>query len=192
MEFLENQVDGYGEEDEVVIWHHKKGGYRDREQSVYRDLATGKSQPVRGLFRVLVSTKMNRMIFTAMLMCLGLVFIISILGGKANQGTVGGVFCDMTAFSFGDDVYVSVSMRESKSGKNADSGKIADGNLHFVFTAVNSDGADADLREDDYDFDALSENVCRVTFKNYEIAAVKATVSRGEQTIDLSCKVEAR
>ena len=191
MDFLENQVDGYGEDDEAVIWHHKKFGYREREPKAFSDLAEGKNQPKRGLFRVLVSTKMNRMIFTAMLMCFGIVFMVAILGGKDNQGSVGGVFCEMSAFSFGDDVYVSVSMKESGRKKSGDS-KEGDGILHFNFVAVNSDGEDSDTRDADFDFTKLSDDVCRVTFRNYEIALIKATVSSGGKSISLSCKVESR
>ena len=189
MDFLENQVDGYGEGDEAVIWNHKKFGYRDKEPAMYRDLAEGKNKPTKGLFKVLVSTKMNRMVFTAMVICFALIFIISILNGKPNQGTVNGVFCEMTAFSFDEDVYVSVAMKDAGGKKKTISGPKE---LSLKFIAVNSDNADSDSSEVEFVFNPSGENVCRTTFKNYELIKIKANVKCGNDSEDLNCAVEYR
>ncbi|HAK68881.1 MAG TPA: hypothetical protein DEO40_00310 [Treponema sp.] len=191
MAFGDDMIDGYPEGEEPLVFHHKNGGFRERESQVYRDLATGKNQPKKGLFRVLVSTKMNRMIFFAMIMTFGVVLAVSLLGGKANEGLVNGVYCSLNAFSFGDDVYVSVSMRRSSAKKSAEiKGQRV---VHYKVVAVNSDEADADVQEQDVVFtDSGDEENARFVFKNYEITKINAGLSSGEETLNLTCKVQAR
>ena len=66
MDILENETDGYPADEENIVFHYKRGSFRDRENEIYRNLATGKTKTSKGLFRTLVATKGNRMMFFAL------------------------------------------------------------------------------------------------------------------------------
>lgn len=186
-DFSYGPADGYAEGEEPVVFHHKDGEFRKYEKKEYSDLATGKSAPKTGIFKVLVSTKMNRMIFLAMVVTFGVVIIISIFASKQNEDHAGGVFCSLSAFSFGEDVYVSIGM---KKYSKKDSGSEYPKKVSFVVTAVNSDGADAYSEALDFDFQGSGgEETCRLAIPNYEMTKVRVSVSCGGESKELSCKI---
>lgn len=189
--FSVGPVDGYAEGEEPIVFHHQDGEFRKYEKKLYSDLATGQNQPKRGLFRVLVGTKMNRMIFFAMIVTFVVVMGVGIFGGKSYEDTVDGVFCSMAAFSFGDDVYVSVSMKRSGSKQFRDG--VGPKNIEIKAVAVDSDGADSAVENRDFLFtDSGEDEVCRFTFRNYDITKINALVSSSGTEKKLSCKVVAR
>lgn len=128
-------TDGYSEGEEPVIFHYQKGSFRKHEQQIYSDLATGKTGPAKGFFKVLVSSKGNKMIFFTMIVCIVLAGIIGFLSGRKNQGTAGGVKCSLSAFAFEDTVYASVSL--SKDKKNRSKLPV---NMEFYFEVTTSKG----------------------------------------------------
>lgn len=199
MGFGDNQIDGYAEGEEPLVFYHQRGEFRKYEAEQYRDLATGKNQPKRGLFRVLVSTKGNRFMFTIMVMVFAVVILVRVLGGKTSEGTVNGVFCDLSAFSMEDTVYASVKIRTSAAerdrlGKNA---VVPPKDLHFSFAALDKDGAQSAADELDVVYDDAAaggkEKIVRVSFTDYDIARVQCTVSSGDaDPVTLSTGVEIR
>ena len=62
----------YDEND--LVFHYKRGSFRRHEQAIYRDLATGKNAPKKGLIKVLFSTKGNKIAFFTMVMCIVLLY----------------------------------------------------------------------------------------------------------------------
>ena len=192
MAFGDDMIDGYPDGEEPLIFHHKNGEFRNLEVKQYRDLATGKNHPKTGLFRVLVSTKMNRMIFIAMAMCFGLVFALNILMDKSNEATVNGVYCNLSAFSFDDTVYVTTSCKVFSSSK-AYKVNPSPRTVEVKIVPVNSQNADADAMEDSIivsepDTEVFSRKTCG----NYEIESIRATVESGGQKKELTCKVKSQ
>lgn len=192
MAFGEDMIDGYPDGEEPLVFHHKNGEFRNQELKQYRDMATGKNQPKRGLFRVLVNTKMNRMIFIAMMMCFGLIFALSLLMDKSNEATVNGVYLNLSAFTFDDQVYVTTSGKLSSSSK-AYREKPGPRSLSLKVAAVNSQKVDADSGEDvmlvsepDQDF------FSRLILQNKDIETVRVTVESEGQSKEMTCKVESR
>lgn len=192
MAFGEDMIDGYPDGEEPLVFHHKNGEFRNQELKQYRDMATGKNQPKRGLFRVLVNTKMNRMIFIAMMMCFGLIFALSLLMDKSNEATVNGVYLNLSAFTFDDQVYVTTSGKLSSNSK-AYREKPGPRSLSLKVAAVNSQKVDADSGEDvmlvsepDQDF------FSRLILQNKDIETVRVTVESEGQSKEMTCKVESR
>lgn len=157
-------VDGYSEGEEPVIFHYQKGSFRKHEQQIYSDLATGKTGPAKGFFKVLVSSKGNKMIFFTMIVSIALACIIGFLSGRKNQGTVGGVKCSLSAFSFEDTVYASVSL--NKDGKKRSKAPV---NMDFYFEVTTAKGVVADSRSVACTFvpDGKNDPV-HVAFPDYE------------------------
>ncbi len=132
-------VDGYSEGEEPVIFHYQKGSFRKHEQQIYSDLATGKTGPAKGFFKVLVSSKGNKMIFFTMIVCIILAAIIGFLSGRKNQGSVAGVNCRLSAFSFEDTVYASISLSKNKKSRSK-----LPVNLEFYFEVATPKGVVAE------------------------------------------------
>lgn len=195
--FTDGVIDGYAEGEEPIVFHHKNGEFRKYESQAIRDLATGQNQPARGLFKSLVSTKGNRLMFVAMVLCFALVFIVSILSNKPNENTLDGVYCKMDAFSIEESVYVSIAMHLSSSAREkSDSEKPR----HFFaeVTALDSSGEEAGQEKLDflYSFskdDGAKDQFLRTSFSDYEIEKIKCTLflaeEGNEQSVELSCGV---
>ena len=193
-----SSVDGYAEGEEPLHFYYKKGEFRqyyDNDKMPLRDLAEGKGLPKRGLFRVLVSTKSNRAIFTGMIMCFVLVLALNFLRGSANEGTVGGMYCELTAFSFQEQLFASVEIRPSYlTKKHHRSGPYEQKLFTAAFSVTNSDGELSEKSEQDFLYDSAEgeSRFLRATFGDYEAGKVSCSLSLGGETLKLSSSVQRR
>lgn len=181
MDILENETDGYPADEENIVFHYKRGSFRNRENEIYRNLATGKTKTSKGLFRTLVATKGNRMMFFALLMCTALCFIIFILSSRSGSDKIGTALCDLSAFSFEGKVYASLSVKSEE--------KVL---VSASFEAVNTDGAVCDKFSVQGEFSSGQDGFLRALFNDYDVAVVKCTVSSSGESAELSVSVEAR
>ena len=192
MAFGEDMIDGYPDGEEPLIFHHKNGEFRNLERKEYRDLATGQNQPKRGLFRVLVNTKMNRMIFIAMMMSFGLIFALSLLMDKPNETTVNGVYCNLSSYSFGEEIGVTTSGKvfsKSKAYRRNPGSRT----VQLKITSVNSQNEDCETAEailvvDEPDTEVFS----RLKLKSDGIESIRVTAESGGQSKEMTCKVKAQ
>ncbi len=111
----DNQIDGYTEGEEPLLFHYKKGDFRRLEDKKYSDMATGQNQPKKGLIRVLLNTKGNRILFFVMVVCIALVFILNFIKNKSNVASLNHINCTLTAFSYEDSVYASLEVDPNKN-----------------------------------------------------------------------------
>ncbi|MBQ3798872.1 MAG: hypothetical protein II837_01135 [Treponema sp.] len=189
-----NAIDGYAEGEEPLHFYHQKGEFRkyyDNDKMPLRDLAEGKNLPKRGLFRVLVGTKSNRAIFMGMIICMALVFVLGFLRGGANEGTVGGMYCEMTAFSFQEQLLVSVELRPSYMTKKHHRGDFGDKSCTASFQVTNSDGQVSESVSQDFLYESPEgeSRFIRASFSDYDAAKVTCSLSVDGQTIRLSSSV---
>ena len=190
-----NSIEGYAEGEEPLHFYHQKGEYRkyyDNDKMPLRDLAEGKSLPKRGLFRVLVSTKSNRAIFIGMLMCFALVLALRFLRGGANEGTVSGMYCEMTAFSFQEQLLVSVEVRPSYLTKKHHRGGDYEAKAFSAsFQVTNSDGQVSESVSQDFLYESPEgeSRFIRESFGDYDAGKVTCSLSVDGQTIKLSASV---
>ncbi len=189
-----NAIDGYAEGEEPLHFYHQKGEFRkyyDNDKMPLRDLAEGKNLPKRGLFRVLVSTKSNRAIFMGMIICMALVFVLSFLRGSANEGTVGGMYCEMTAFSFQEQLLVSVEVRPSYLTKKHHRGDYEDKTFTADFQVTDSDGQVSREISQTFLYESPEgeSRFIRESFSDYDAGKVTCSLSVDGQTIKLSSSV---
>ncbi len=199
--FMENNViggsssvDGYAEGEEPLHFYYQRGEYRkyyDNDKMHLKDLAEGKGLPKRGLFRVLVSTKGNRAIFTGMMMCFGLVIALTFLRGGGNAGTVGGMYCEMSAFSFQEQLFASVEVRPSYLTKKRHRGDYEQKAFTASFSVTNSDGVLSAASSQDFLYDSPAGESCyiREAFGDYEAKKVTCSLVLDGQTLNLSSSV---
>ncbi|MBP5437358.1 MAG: hypothetical protein J6Y30_05180 [Treponema sp.] len=187
MAFGDDMIDGYAEGEEPLVFHHKKGEFRRLEDQKTRELAEGGGFKSKGFFGVLVGTKGNRMIFMALVVCVGLIFVLSILSGRQNEGLIDGIGCKMDAFSIEETVYVSVALKMTKSAREKED---ANRPRHF-FALVNALDANGELvssSKEEYLFSLSQENeeqkkqFLRATFTDYDIASVECTLSLADSS----------
>ena len=190
MAFGDNQIDGYTEGEEPLVFHYKKGDFRKYEAEKYRNIATGKDAPARGMFKVLVASKGNRILFITMMMCFVLMLVMSIFSAKSNVDTVGGVTCELTAFAFQDNVYTSLKMKKFRN-ENATEGFR---NLSVVFSLLDTDGNTVAEYATAYSFDMSQkeEVFVRATFTDYEAYSASCVVTCGDDSRVIKCSVEHR
>ncbi|MBQ9539760.1 MAG: hypothetical protein IJU95_10895 [Treponema sp.] len=189
-----SSVDGYAEGEEPLHFYHQKGEFRkyyDNDQMPLRNLAEGKGLPKKGLFRSLVSTKSNRAIFTGMVMCFVLVFLLSFLQGKSNEGIIEGMYCEMTAFSFQEQLFASVEIRPSYMTKKRHKGDYEKKNLDVNFKVINSDGQISEDISQQFTYDSPQGGslYIRNTFADYDADKVSCTLDMDGKTVNLSSKV---
>ena len=187
MAFGDNQIDGYAEGEEPMVFYHKKGNFRQYEDEKLSDLATGKGLPKRGFFRVLVGTKGNRFMLTAMLLAFVVVFFVSVFGGAPSDGTIGGLYCELSAFSFQESVYASLKVHPSAKG-----GALSEIRTEFII--VNTDGMESATDEQMflYDEHGKKDQFVRTTFRDYDAVKVLCTIQSGDDTKTLTATVQQK
>ncbi len=193
---MENyQPDGYAEGEEPLIFYHEKGEFRKYYEGDHlKDLATGKENPRKGFFKCLVATKANRMIFTGMMMCFALVFILYLFGKKGNEGTVDGMFCDLSSFSFQDEVFASVEVYPSFKTRRMHIGDYEDKVFDVVFTVIDSDGNEADVAAQRFFYESPEgeHKFIRGTFGDYDSVKVKCNITVGGSQIELISAIQQK
>mgnify|MGYP006916079620 CR=1 FL=1 len=192
MAFGENQIDGYAEGEEPLVFYHRRGSFRENEPEHLRNLAEGKAMPKRGFLRVLVNSKGNRMIFVVMVLCFVFLGGYKIFARGANEGSVGGINCKLSAFSFQDAVYASLSLKQSAADKKKDS-LPSQQPLTVLFAAVTEDGTELARWQEDALFlkGEGGEQFVRATFE-VGAARILCVVQADEGTAELSTAVERK
>ena len=191
--FGEDQIDGYAEGEKPLVFYHKRGAFRENEPEHLRDLATGKTAPKRGFFRVLVNSKGNRLMFIVMVLCFAFLGGYKIFAKGANEGSVGGIDCKLSAFSFQDTVYISLNLKQSAADKKKASLPLPQP-LTVLFALVSEDGTELARREEEALFlkGESGEQFVRTTFEGMVGAKILCVVQAEEETAQLSVAVERK
>ncbi len=190
MVFLDSENDGHEDDEENLVFHYKRGSYRNLEDEKTRSLASGKTKNSPGLFRSLVNTRGNRMVFFTLVAVTIFTFLWGTFNSKENKGVLDGIAFNLEAFTYGeisDKVYSSLELKEAKSSKEK-----FPANLELEFYSINSDGQIAETKQELFIFDRKSPQRIRISFSNYDIAAVKCKIKTGEKDLELSCSIEKK
>ena len=79
---------------------------------IVQDFYAGKvNQFDKGLFKVLVAKKSNRIIFIILILCLLIVFINGNLGNRKNLKVINGYECELQSFSYDGTCANNLSLR---------------------------------------------------------------------------------
>lgn len=177
-------VDGYDDGSEPLVFYAPKGSYRKYEQKVYSDLASGVTGPAKGFFKVLVSTRANKLTLLAMVFFVAVVLATSFLSGGRNQHVLSDVNLTLSAFSFDGRVYTSLEMKESKKYSRKDG-------LLFTadFCAVNTDSEVSDKFTDHVIFLPSESRTVHCVFNDYELSRIKCIVTTDDGNVELECNV---
>ena len=162
--------------------------YYNREERIAKapklvqDYYNGKLKPVRG-FRIFF-TPQNRYIFFALIFFVGASWIYTGLNKTRAGTTLQGVNFELTAFSYEEEVYVSLQMKRSKNAKN---------NMPLPveaeFFAIDPNNQVGDKRNGQLVYDK-GEKYIRTKFTDYDIIRVDVILNAGGTEKELSAEVK--
>jgi len=176
-------IEGYSEDEEVLVYHYGKPGERlkNAPENV-KNYYEGKGpQPPNGFFKVLLQTKTNRLIFVFMLVTIAISAVTIFLKKSTESGTVSQLPVHLAAFSFDGDVYASLMVSEKKVPESV-----------LVSVTFNAYDAEKNLlvTENISDFYFGNEVFLRTKFSDYDIIYIEAEVNVADDKVLLRCNVK--
>ena len=153
-----------------------------RAPQLVKDYYNGKLQPVRG-FRIFF-TKQNRYIFFALIFFIGATWIYTGLNRTRAGATLAGVNFELMAFSYEEEVYVSLQMKRSSRSRET-----APVNVQAEFFAIDPNGQVGDKRQGQLVYNE-GEQYIRTKFTDYDIIRVDVILNAGGYEKELSAEVK--
>ena len=187
--------EGHEDGREEPVFYYSREERLKRAPQIVRDYYDGKIKPYRpGLFRALVSTRANRFIFFALVVCLALVVFNIFFGPRENAETYRGIPMTLAASSFDGRVYVSLRVADAQKKFEGEYGEGIP--LSVKFSPLDAENENIVLSEERLLFDADSyrgkEIFFRTVLDDFDIASVAAEIDVLGQTVTLRSKVERR
>lgn len=184
-----SQIDE-GHEDnpeEQMVFHYNREERLKKAPQIVKDYYDGNLTAFKpGLFRALVATKANRFMLLTLVICFAVVIFLGIFD-KRNEGSINGIPLSLTAFSFEENVYVSIECGEPEK-------KWINNGPESVIASVEFLDADKMIVEktDVSDIYRGKKVFLRTTYHDYDIFFVKADVKISGQEKTLNCSVTKR
>ena len=176
--------------DEQMVFHYSREERLKHAPEIVQDYYSGKFQPYKGgIFKSLVKTKANRLLFVTIIFAFGIIYFVNYFGPQKSAGSMAGVDVHLSAFSYADSVYASVKMSEAPKKKKAD---FADGVPVFA-TITAYDKENSVLGEEKIVGKYMGEELfLRTTFTDYDILKVSAVCNMLDSYTSLESQIEKR
>ncbi|MCR5288789.1 MAG: hypothetical protein K6E51_02220 [Treponema sp.] len=194
MAFGDDAKEGYTEGEEPLHFYYNREERIKKAPKIVQDYyAGGGPRPTRGLFKVLVATRANRTILFVMLACLLIVLFNGLLRGSENKTTIDTTILQLTAFTYEDEVYVSLQVKPSvkKNNHRSDTEKNKIKQITTLFSAIDIDKQVSQTEMAQLNYSG-NEDFLRTKFTDYDILTVKAEVQFSGKTITLTAPVQRR
>ena len=162
--------------------------YYNREERIAKapplvqEYYNGGLKPVRG-FRIFF-TKQNRYIFFALIFFVGATWIYTGLNKTRAGTTIAGINCELTAFSYEEEVYVSIQLK--RSSKSRDTASVAFDVEYFAIDPNNQVGE----KKSGHLVYEEGEQYLRTKFTDYDIIRVDVIMNAGGYEKELSAEVK--
>ena len=162
--------------------------YYNREERIAKaspqvqEYYNGGMRPVKGI--KIFFTKQNRYIFFALIFFVAATWIYTGLNKTRSGATIGDLNCELTAFSFKEEIYVSISMKRKKKAEN-DFPIPVEAEV-FVIDPNNQVG---DKRKLNWVYND-GEEFLETKFTDYDIIRVDVILTAGDEEKELSAEVK--
>ena len=170
------------EEDKKLKYYYNREERIAKAPQLVKDYYAGKMKPVRG-FRIFF-TKQNRYIFFALIFFVGATWIYTGLNKTRAGTTLSGINFELTAFSYEEEVYVSLQMKRSSRSKD-----VAPVPVSAEFFAIDPNNQVGDKRNGQLVYDE-GEKYIRTKFTDYDIIRVDVILNAGGTEKELSAEVK--
>ena len=170
------------EEDKKLKYYYNREERIAKAPQLVKDYYAGKMKPVRG-FRIFF-TKQNRYIFFALIFFVGATWIYTGLNKTRAGTTLSGINFELTAFSYEEEVYVSLQMKRSSRSKD-----VAPVPVSAEFFAIDPNNQVGDKRNGQLVYDE-GDKYIRTKFTDYDIIRVDVILNAGGTEKELSAEVK--
>lgn len=182
-----------GREEEDVSTHY----YFDHDErikhapKIVQEYYAGKGpRPVKGLFKNLISTPANKLGLLSIAVFAVFVFIYSLTAEKPYRKVIGGTEMTLSAFSYEDEIYVSLKAA-ARDGKDRAAQKTGPELVKVKFSAVDNQHEQSAVSEKSMIYTG-GELMIRTKLSDYDIISVRAEVEFNNEKKELSAAVEKR
>lgn len=169
------------EENEFHFYYNREERIAKAPRNV-QEYYNGGMRPVTGI-KVLFN-KQNRFILLALVLFVGAAWIYSGFNSTRAYENLSGINCELAAFEYEEEVYVSIKMKRSK--KATDLRPMTVNAEVFVIDPNNQVG---DKRSLSYVY-AEGEQYLRTKFTDYDIIRVDVILKIGDEEKELSAEVK--
>lgn len=180
--------EGHSDEEEMHFYYDRSERIAHAPKIV-QDYYSGKFNPKGGYFKSLVSTTGNKLLLICVLISAAAVVILNKTGDKPYRKHIGQAVMTAAAFSYGDDIYASVTARDEARQSGGE--RQSDGLVEGKFEAIDADGervgaaSIADVMQD-------GEAELKAKFADYDIKKIVIEVTYSGETKTLAAEVGAR
>lgn len=184
---------GEGEAENLVFRYNREERVKNAPKIV-QDYYAGKLAPTKGLFKVLVATKFNRMMLLTVALCFVVVMIVNTFSNRPSLAVAAGFELELSAFTYDESVFAQVKihpLKKSLKDKNFDIEKyVKDGErVTATFSFVDADGQEIAKLQGSGEIQK-KEFFIRTNSPNYDIMNVAAKVEILGESASLVSKVK--
>ena len=169
------------ENEKSLVFRYNREERIAHAPKIVQDYYNGGMKPVRG-FKIFF-TKQNRYIFFALIFFIGATWIYTGLNKTRAGTTLAGINFELTAFSYEEEVYVSLQMKRSSRSKETAPVKV-----DAEFFAIDPNHQVGDKRDGHLVYHE-GEQYIRTKFTDYDIIRVDVILNAGGYEKELSAEV---
>ncbi len=189
MAYGDNIDEGHAEGEEKFHFYYNQEERLKTAPKIVQDYYSGDFKLNKGLFRVLVATRANRLILLSLGFCLVLVLFTSVFA-SFDKGKIENMNFSLTSFSFEEEIYVSLKISPVKkiTYQKRNSGLIPV-EVKFSSFDVDKQLSDTKIISENFNGDEL---YIRTKFSDYDILTVNAEISALGQNCSLKSTVQRK
>ena len=141
----ETRAPGGEENPDNLVFRYKREERIKSAPKIVQDYYAGKLAPTKGLFKVLVATKFNRIMLLTVALCFAVVVLAKTFGNRPSLAVAAGFELELSAFSYDESVYAQIkihALKKSLKDENFNLAKyVKDGEKALAtFTFIDADG----------------------------------------------------
>ena len=177
--------EGHVEGSQELHFFYNREERLKKAPQIVQDYYSGKFSVKRGFFKVLVGNKGNRFLLISLVLFIAFVWAFTFFSNR-NYTVIDSIVCELKAFSYEEEVFVSLELKESK--EKTEELK----NVKVIFNAIESSGVISQTSSEFLESYSGVKQFIRTKFNDYDIIKVVACVTIDNEEEEVSVVVERR
>ena len=120
---FEDVDEGHAEGEETIVFRYNREERLKHAPQIVRDAYEGKLKPVRGI-KIFWVNKANRFILLSLIIFIAFVWIFTAVSSTKSYAKINNITFELSAFSFQDEVYVSLKVNDKAANDKSPPVKI--------------------------------------------------------------------
>ena len=182
--------DEFKHPDEQMVFHYNREERLKHAPEIVQDYYSGKFHPYKGgLFKSLVSTKANRLLFVTIIFAFGIIYFVNYFGPQKSAASLAGIEVHLSAFSYDDSIYASLRLSDAPKKKR----NLFEEGVPVTATITAYDKENSVLGEQRLVGKYEGQEIfLRTTFTDYDIIRVDAVCNMLDSYASLESQIERR